>query len=947
MAAIVPLAVGLAGSYLSHLLQPVQKIGQLDPLALKPLTGYGSPIAQPYGSVRINSCPMIWGLKLIQTIQTAPKGFGGNNRQYLYYMTAAFLIGGPISGIKRIWMNGVQVFDEDSKSNPYGGLSFFARLVQFQKGTLGYNDAYNVGNSNYYTDNHSKRFAQLSERFLGHPSQSISTTISSVEGTNIPNFQDKSYIVTNRYPLADFNGTGFPQVDVEVYGKFGPLPLIADIITDIFTTAGFDASKLDLSDIPGGLYTQGILYKRSGETYQDYIEEIERLFFLVSREEEDGTITFLQKNRPSVTLTVALTNLGARTEDNFNSGTLFKEKILHARELPSEVQITMSNLGNSYNTWTIYARNPVATGNNPLAIQTRMYSNPSETLGIANRLISEVSVQRNTYSGINLLPCWYNQLKLGDVITLNIGTRQLSLQLSKLILTENYIVQIEGNQYINSQYSTIYLYHVFVKYTNLTTYIAPSGYFYKPSIVYTRTNVPFVGSADNLQVVKGNGLNGPTWGVSGNNGTFIALMGPGNSGIFYPQGVAVDPSNFLSTLNTNLLNTNSSNHYPGQGGLNIDSATNLSIEMVVQFADPNISDANTYDIYNNNAYYGPSQVTHNKIPQTPPINYPPVIGTATLEILDIPLISDADPPFTLYFAVQAGTDFTTAQIFYSTDGGSTYKFAKNATNSNAVGALVGTIPSGTASIVDTYNSFVVSSSQVINNCTTDQFLAAENLILVGDEIIAFRDVELLGDNQYQISYLIRGLRGTEWAMNTHKDGDLVVVLENLLKITASQSYINQTILYKLVPSGQDETDITTTVSFTYKAISVRPYSLVDISSLCDSTNKSFYISWIRRTYLNGGLRDYTDIGYAPGEIQQYHFDGELYANATALVGNHILTTESYNYTASQQLSDFGVLGIFSGVGETLQLSQASTYVGYGQIKKITLYFQQNPVLVYY
>jgi len=625
---------------------------------------------------------------------------------------------------------------------------------------------------------------------------------------------------------------------------------------------------------------------------------------------------------------VALSNLGTRIANNSQSGTLFKEKILHARELPSEVQISMTNLGNSHNTWTIYARNPVAVNNNPLAIQTRLSSNPGETLGIANRLISEIAVQRNTYSGINLLPCWYGQLKLGNVIALDIGTRQLSLQLSNITLTENFIVQIEGNQYINSQYSTIYLYHVFVVYTNTKTYLSVAGNYFTPSIVYTRTSIPFVGSADNLQIVQGNSGNGISMGVLGNNGTFIPLLGPAGSGVVYGSQPTFDPSQFLSTLDTSLVSTNSNNLYPGQPGLNPNIGTNFQIVMVVQVPDNNQSHVQSYDIYNNSAFFGPNQVTNNAIPQTPSITYPPVVGNATLIPLDIPLISDNDPPFTIYFAVKADSNFTTGQVFYSTDGGTTYSFALNVANSNAVGELVGTMPNGTASIIDTSNSFVVSSSKVINNCTTDQFLASTNLILVGDEIIAFRDVTLLGANQYKLSYLIRGLRGTEWAMNKHTNGEQIVLLQNLFKLTAKQSYINQTILYKLAPAGVDETDITNPTSFTYQAVSVKPYSVVD-PYIVFNPDSTITINWIRRTYLNGGLKDYTDIGYAPGEIAQYLFQSYDPSN-TNLINTRLTNTESFVYTPAEMMADFN--GVFNGSGTPpyIRLSQASTYVGKGQ-----------------
>ena len=932
MTVLIPLAVGLAGSYISHLVQPVQNVGKLDPLALKPLTGYGAAIPQAYGRVRINSCPMFWSLPLIQVVKnTGGKGFGSKTRTYTYYMTSAFMIGGQITGLKRVWMNGVQVFDEDSKTGAVGGQNFFARLVKYEQGQLGYIDAYNQ-TGGYYTDNASKTFAQLSERFLGDYTQGISSTIASVEGTNIPAYRGRSYIVTNRYPLAQFNGTSFPQVDVEVFGKLGPLPTIRGIITDIFATAGFNTDNLDLSDIPAQQYTQGLLYQRTGESYKDYIEEIQRLFFLVVREEE-GKVVFLQKNRPTITLTIGLNNLGAK-KDTAKSGTLFQEKVLNMREMPSEVQLSMTNLGDSFNTWTIYARNPVAKAKNPLSIQTRLSSNAAETKGIANRLISEISVQRNTYSGINLLPCWFNQLKLGDVVTLDIGTRQLAMQLTKKLLTPDFITQIEGNQYVDGKYSKIHKYHVFVKYLNTTTYYLSQEHPIAPGITYTRTSSPFVGNANNLTLVIASTPNFTnTWGVLSNNTTFIPLLGPvGDANSFALGNGKIIPivlSSLHTNLDTTLLSTNLSNIWLGSTGLNADAGINFQIVAVVEF-DGDSGDATANDIYNNSQFFNIDQVKNNTTPQLISNNtalaQQPAQGN--LILLDIPLLNDTDPPFTLYAAIENVFNFSSGDVYSSTDGGNTYKKVATVSGSHTVGKLVGTLGSGVASIIDRSNSFTVFSKTVINPVTTDQFLNGENLILVGNEIIAFRDVTLLGDNQYQLSYLIRGCKGTEWAMRTHSVNEQVVLLNNLIKITANKGYINQTALFKLVPPYEGEEQVTKTTSLTYQGNSVKPYTIANVKGIPTPIIHDVTITWNRRTYQKGGLQDYVDIGFADGELEQFIIDiyTQFSYQELTIQKTYTVSSPTFFYSAAQQIADFG----YTLNQLRCTITQASSNVGKGQ-----------------
>ncbi len=58
-----------------------------------------------------------------------------------------------------------------------------------------------------------------------------------------------------------------------------------------------------------------------------------------------------------------------------------------------------------------------------------------------------------------------------------------------------------------------------------------------------------------------------------------------------------------------------------------------------------------------------------------------------------------------------------------------------------------------------------------------EVLDGANLLLVGQEIIQFADAEQLGASEWRLSKLLRGRRGTEWAMATHQVGEAVLVLD--------------------------------------------------------------------------------------------------------------------------------------------------------------------------
>jgi len=1002
---IVPAVAGLASNILLSLVTPVQKIGKLDATVLTPRASYGSPLPLAYGRVRLDGCPMFWALPLTQT-QTSGKtaakngiagnpaypgsgkGFGPRENIYNYYMTAAFMIGGPIAGINRIWANNVQIYNAESSRagatnlTNYTGLTDYNYITGFTPkgqpiyGGAGLVAAFSSGGS--YTDKHSQYFADHSEIFIGNQT-TISSIISAAEGNNIPAFVNRSYITFNNYNIAQFNGNGFPKIDVEIFGKLGPNPLITDIITDICLQCGLNSSQIDVSDIMGIGISEGMVLQRSGETFADYIEELQKLFFIVIRE-ENGVIKFLNKNRPSITLNIGLANLGTNLNNEAGkTGDLFKETILPIREMASEIQISYHDLAWFGDQTTAYARNPLSQGQNPVSIQTRQWAGSTNGMaaGCAAKLIGEIITQRNSFSNMSLLPCWFNKLHIGDVIGVNIGQRQVQIQLTKLLLTKDFICQIEGTNYRSLSVPAITRHWVICSFTcnDPAVFLNIAGANQNQTFVgqtlYTVIQVPKYGTAAGatirlacpvIQQLEGFELVGnysgvvlytsPVWGVSFSDGSFIPLSSPpvgtyGNvnappqyvNGVNIPH-VYTSPSGILSNPRSAVWG------YP-MGTANPSLYTNVQIYSIFgEQIDPNTVSSNysisspwisnpsptsAYAITTNyvSPIYDPRsyvihqaglQSTGNINPPSPVVYNPyPAIAYGLLTVYDINLVSDNGSPIGPYFAVQNQANFNGGSVYYSTDGGNNYYLLTTITKSATLGTISGTLSAvGNPDIVDTSTSFTITSNNVINSVTTDTFLAGQNLILVGSEIIAFRDVTLLGNNQYKLSYLIRGCRGTENYIANHSANEKFVLLDSTLaQAKLSQSDINKSYLFKLVPLNQVETDITTTISLTYRGNSCKPYAPADFTIGNDGSG-NLILNWTRRTYQKGGLVDYADIGWSAGEMSQYLITTPN--NKTYQASN-----VTFTYSASKMTAD----GYTPMVGDVFTVQQYSSYVGLG------------------
>ena len=83
-----------------------------------------------------------------------------------------------------------------------------------------------------------------------------------------------------------------------------------------------------------------------------------------------------------------------------------------------------------------------------------------------------------------------------------------------------------------------------------------------------------------------------------------------------------------------------------------------------------------------------------------------------------------------------------------------------------------------------------------------EVLDGANLLLVGQEIVQFADAEQLGPSEWRLSKLLRGRRGTEWAMSTHQVGEAVLVLDPAtLTRTSSLDEVGLARFYRAVSIG--------------------------------------------------------------------------------------------------------------------------------------------------
>ncbi len=303
-------------------------------------------------------------------------------------------------------------------------------------------------------------------------------------------------------------------------------------------------------------------------------------------------------------------------------------------------------------------------------------------------------------------------------------------------------------------------------------------------------------------------------------------------------------------------------------------------------------------------------------------------GDTTLKVLDIPLITDSDADWTIYLTGGGGANWTEASVYVSTDNVN-YQFATILDTYGIYG--VGTV--GATDITVTVNA---AELQSVSDADID---AGLNKALIGNEIIQFKTATLTDTNTYVLSDLTRGLRGTEWAIDTHSTDEEFVLLtgENayLEKISASLSDLNQTRYFKALSPGQ-ALDQVSPVVITYQGNSQKPYAPINLTATKEETGNITF-TWDRRDRHAG---ERTDIKNFPLSERREEYQINVLNNADNELQNIVSNRSETTYYSAEQIADFGSLQTTI----TVKIAQVSSQIGLGNYAQATLTPSFNPAI---
>jgi hypothetical protein len=294
-----------------------------------------------------------------------------------------------------------------------------------------------------------------------------------------------------------------------------------------------------------------------------------------------------------------------------------------------------------------------------------------------------------------------------------------------------------------------------------------------------------------------------------------------------------------------------------------------------------------------------------------------------LEILDVPGLLDQHTETPIFYIAACLRDSTEEWIgatFYRSIDGQVFSQGTHLKQQTRMGETIGAIATGPVGYWDRINTITVRMDNgELESKSELEVLNGENAAVIGQEIIAFQTATLVGFNTYEISTLLRGLRGTE-NYTVHSPGDFFVHLGSgaIQGQVAPKGALGQTFEYKAVASLGIVSDFPS-ISRRFIGNSVRPFAPAHFDHSWDGSN-NLTMTWVRRSRAIFRL---FELEVAVPLLES----SEAYLIDIIDGGNVVRTIEvaaatTVTYTAAQQTTD----GLTPGDPVTIRLYQVSDFV---------------------
>ncbi len=274
-------------------------------------------------------------------------------------------------------------------------------------------------------------------------------------------------------------------------------------------------------------------------------------------------------------------------------------------------------------------------------------------------------------------------------------------------------------------------------------------------------------------------------------------------------------------------------------------------------------------------------------------------GPTVLQLLDLPPLTETLATVPQVFAAAAGPSsaWRSAAVQFTTDGGATWRETSGTVAPATIGTVIGTLAPGSAVLADrkaTFDVELLNEAMHLSPADMQSLLAGANLALVGEELLQFAEATPLSATRFRCAGLLRGRRGTEWAIATHVAGERFVLIEqdSLLPLDVAMGVSH--VLVQAIGVGDDSAVEAERDTIGH---ALRPPAPVMLKTRDSGGDTS--IGWIRRSRIGWAWLDGTDAPLGE-EAERYRVTLQPSAGSARVVE---VTTPHLVYTAVERASD--------------------------------------------
>jgi hypothetical protein len=315
--------------------------------------------------------------------------------------------------------------------------------------------------------------------------------------------------------------------------------------------------------------------------------------------------------------------------------------------------------------------------------------------------------------------------------------------------------------------------------------------------------------------------------------------------------------------------------------------------------------------------------------EAPGIQY---IGPSVLYLLDTPILRDADDEAGLYLAGYGLATTWPGEVAYWSQDGSAYTRATSMNTPVVSGVATTVLGDHGPYTWDRANTVRVRLARgSLSSLDELSVLNGGNAGLLGNEIIQWQTATPIDASTWELSLLLRGRKGTEWASASHASGERFVLIESATwrRYAMDSAHLHSTRYWKGVTVGALLT-ATGYQSFINSGKGLKCYAPVRLAGTRDGAN-NLTLTWLRRTRIGGEWNDLTDVPL--GETAELYDLEVLDAPGGAVLRTVAgLSSATYTYTATDQTSD----GITPGDSVSVRVYQINATLGQGYPGSATL-----------